>query len=151
MPSLTLTCIKTFFHYPGPDGTTLKSGRPLVMLNFNNNFTLPSGFLLSADFNYGSKGYYQLYESKGYTSLNLSLKKSFLNDKLQLSLDAYDIFNKNNTRASARLHDIIMNTVGKEETRKVGFAITYRFRTEKKMNNQSAAESEMSRLNMDNQ
>ena len=58
---------------------------------------------------------------------------------------------KNNTRASARLHDIIMNTVGKEETRKVGFTITYRFRTEKKMNNQSAAESEMSRLNMDNQ
>lgn len=151
MPSLTLTCIKTFFHYPGPDGTTLKSGRPLVMLNFNNSFTLPSGFLLSADFNYGSKGYYQLYESKGYTSLNLSLKKSFLNDKLQLSLDAYDIFNKNNTRASARLHDIIMNTVGKEETRKVGFTITYRFRTEKKMNNQRAAESEMSRLNMDNQ
>lgn len=44
-----------------------------------------------------------------------------------------------------------MNTVGKEETRKVGFTITYRFRTEKKMNNQSAAESEMSRLNMDNQ
>ena len=151
MPSLTLTCMKTFFHYPGPDGTTLKAGRPLVMLNFNNSFTLPSGFLLSADFNYGSKGYYQLYESKSYTSFNLSLKKSFLNDRLQLSLDGYDIFNKNNTRASARLNDIIMYSVGKEDTRKIGFTITYRFRTERTMNNQSAAESEMSRLNMGNQ
>lgn len=151
MPSLTLTCMKTFFHYPGPSGTTLKAGRPLVMLNFNNSFTLPAGFLLSADFNYGSKGYYQLYESKSYTSFNLSLKKSFLNDRLQLSLDGYDIFNKNNTRASARLNDIIMYSVGKEDTRKIGFTITYRFRTERTMNNQSAAESEMSRLNMGNQ
>ncbi len=151
MPSLTLTCMKTFFHYPGPDGTTLKAGRPLVMLNFNNSFTLPSGFLLSTDFNYGSKGYYQLYESKSYTSFNLSLKKSFLNDRLQLSLDGYDIFNKNNTRASARLNDIIMYSVGKDDTRKIGFTITYRFRTERTMNNQSAAESEMSRLNMGNQ
>lgn len=151
MPSLTLTCMKTFFHYPGPDGITLKAGRPLVMLNFNNSFTLPAGFLLSADFNYGSKGYYQLYESKSYTSFNLSLKKSFLNDRLQLSLDGYDIFNKNNTRASARLNDIIMYSVGKDDTRKIGFTITYRFRTERTMNNQSAAESEMSRLNMGNQ
>ena len=52
---------------------------------------------------------------------------------------------------TARLNDIIMHSVGKEETRKVGFTITYRFRTEKKMKNQSAAETEMSRLNMDNQ
>lgn len=151
MPSLTLTCMKSFFHYPGPSGTTLKAGRPLVMLSFNNSFTLPAGFLLSADFNYGSKGYYQLYESKSYTSFNLSLKKSFLNDRLQLSLDGYDIFNKNNTRASARLNDIIMYSVGKDDTRKIGFTITYRFRTERTMNNQSAAESEMSRLNMGNQ
>lgn len=150
MPSLTLTCMKTFFSYPGPNESILKAGRPLLMLNFNNSFTLPSGFLLSADFNYGSRGYYQLYEAKSYTSFNLSLKKSFLKDKLQLSLDAYDIFNKNNTRASARLNDIIMHSVGREETRKVGFTVTYRFRTEKKMNNQSAAETEMSRLNMDN-
>lgn len=132
IPSLTLTCMKTFFSYPGPNESILKAGRPLVMVNFNNSFTLPSGFLLSADFSYGSKGYYQLYESKGFTSFNLSLKKSFLKDKLQLSLDAYDIFNKNNTRASARLHDIIMHSVGKEETRKVGFTITYRFRTERR-------------------
>ena len=148
-PSLTLTCMKTFFNYPGPNESILKAGRPLVMVNFNNTFTLPSGFLLSADFNYGSKGYYQLYKAKSYTSFSLSLQKSFLKDKLQLSLDAYDIFNNNNTRASARLNDIIMYSVGKEETRKVGFTVTYRFRTEKKMNNKSAAETEMSRLNMD--
>jgi hypothetical protein len=148
IPSLTLTCMKTFFDYPGPDGSMLKSGRPLMILNFNNSFTLPSGFLLSADFNYGSRGYYQLYESKSYTSLNLSLKKSFLDDRLQLSLDGYDLFNKNKIRSAARLNDIIMNSIGKEDTRKVGFTVTYRFRTERTMNNRSAAENEMSRLNM---
>lgn len=148
IPSLTLTCLKTFFNYPGPDGSMLKSGRPLMILNFNNSFTLPSGFLLSADFNYGSRGYYQLYESKSYTSLNLSLKKSFLDDRLQLSLDGYDLFNKNKIRSAARLNDIIMNSIGKEDTRKVGFTVTYRFRTERTMNNRSAAENEMSRLNM---
>lgn len=44
-----------------------------------------------------------------------------------------------------------MYSVGKDDTRKIGFTITYRFRTERTMNNQSAAESEMSRLNMENQ
>ena len=151
LPSLTLTCLKTFFSYPGLDGSVLKSGRPLMILNFNNSFTLPAGFLLSADFNYGTRGYYQLYESKSYSSLNLSLKKSFLNDRLQLSLDGYDIFNKNKVRSGARLNDIIMNSISKEDTRKIGITVTYRFRTERAMNNRSAAENEMSRLNMDSQ
>lgn len=151
LPSLTLTCLKTFFSYPGLDGSVLKSGRPLMILNFSNSFTLPAGFLLSADFNYGTRGYYQLYESKSYSSLNLSLKKSFLNDRLQLSLDGYDIFNKNKVRSGARLNDIIMNSISKEDTRKIGITVTYRFRTERTMNNRSAAENEMSRLNMDNQ
>ena len=150
LPSLTLTCLKTFFSYPGPDGSVLKSGRPLMILNFSNSFTLPAGFLLSADFNYGTRGYYQLYESKSYSSLNLSLKKSFLNDRLQLSLDGYDIFNKNKVRSGARLNDIIMNSISKEDTRKIGITVTFRFRTERTMNNRSAAENEMSRLNMDN-
>ena len=151
LPSLTLTCLKTFFSYPGLDGSILKSGRPLMILNFSNSFTLPAGFLLSADFNYGTRGYYQLYESKSYSSLNLSLKKSFLNDRLQLSLDGYDIFNKNKVRSGARLNDIIMNSISKEDTRKIGITVTYRFRTERTMNNRSAAENEMSRLNMDSQ
>ena len=151
LPSLTLTCLKTFFSYPGLDGSMLKSGRPLMILNFSNSFTLPAGFLLSADFNYGTRGYYQLYESKSYSSLNLSLKKSFLNDRLQLSLDGYDIFNMNKVRSGARLNDIIMNCISKEDTRKIGITVTYRFRTERTMNNRSAAENEMSRLNMDSQ
>lgn len=81
----------------------------------------------------------------------MSLKKSFLNDRLQLSLDGYDIFNKNDVRSGARLNDIIMNSISKEDTRKIGITVTYRFRTERTMNNRSAAESEMSRLNMNSQ
>ena len=67
------------------------------------------------------------------------------------SLDGYDIFNKNKVRSGARLNDIIMNSISKEDTRKIGFTITYRFRTERTMNNRSAAETEMSRLNVSNQ
>lgn len=84
-------------------------------------------------------------------SVSLSYNTQTLQQSFSYSIHTEDIFNKNNTRASARLNDIIMHSVGKEETRKVGFTVTYRFRTEKKMNNQSAAETEMSRLNMDNQ
>ena len=50
-----------------------------------------------------------------------------------------------------RLNDIIMNSISKEDTRKIGITVTYRFRTERTMNNRSAAENEMSRLNMDSQ
>ena len=77
--------------------------------------------------------------------------KSFMNDRLQLSLDGYDIFNMNKVRSGARLNDIIMNSISKEDTRKIGITVTYRFRTERTMNNRSAAENEMSRLNMDSQ
>ena len=49
---------KQLLSYPGLDGSVLKSGRPLMILNFSNSFTLPAGFLLSADFNYGTRGYY---------------------------------------------------------------------------------------------
>ena len=38
--------------------------------------------------------------------------------------------NNNKIRSAARLNDIIMNSIGKEDTRKVGFTVTYRFRTE---------------------
>ena len=40
--------------------------------------------------------------------------KSFMNDRLQLSLDGYDIFNKNKVRSGARLNDIIMNSISKD-------------------------------------
>ena len=54
-------------------------------------------------------------------------------------------------RSGARLNEISMNRNSKEDTRKIGITVTYRFRTERTMNNRSAAENEMSRLNMDNQ
>ena len=37
-----------------------------------------------------------------------------MNDRLQLSLDGYDIFNKNKVRSGARLNDIIMNSISKD-------------------------------------
>lgn len=148
-PSLTLTCMKSFFNYPGAGGSMLKAGRPITILNCTNSFSLPAGVLLSADFTYGWKGDFQMIEMKDYSSLNLSMKKSFLNDKLRFSLDIYDLFNQNQSHSVSRLNDIIMRYISKEETRKIGLTVIYRFRTEKKMNSQSAARTELSRLNMD--
>lgn len=147
LPSFTLTCMKSFFHYPGYQ-ETLKAKRPLTILNIDNNFTLPLNFLASINLTYAWKGDYQIIRIKNYSSLNLSLKKSFLKEQLQVSFDWHDIFNQDKNRCITQLNDIMMYTHNTNDTRKIGLSVTYRFRNNKEMKNRSAAQTEMSRLDM---
>ena len=65
---------------------------PLFIGSLNNTFTLPAGFLLTADFRYQSCGQVQNITLKRpqYT-LNIGLRKSFLNDALSIEARANDL------------------------------------------------------------
>ena len=65
---------------------------PLFVGSLNNTFTLPAGFLLSADFNYQSRGQVQNITLKRpqYT-LNIGLRKSLFNDALSIEARANDL------------------------------------------------------------
>ena len=83
---------------------------------------------------------------KSSSSVNLSIKKSFLNDRLRLSLDGYDIFNGDRNRACRQIYNVRSSFNTKYETRKVGLTLTYRFHKIKERENQTSAEVEMKRL-----
>lgn len=150
-PMLSLVCMKSFADYPGPNGTTLHNGRPVVFCTLASDCDLSSGYMLSARFDYNFGGYIGTFKVRPYSSLNLSLKKSFMKDRLRLSIDAYDLFEKGYTRALWNINNLKMNTRMLPETRKFGITLTWRFRKSKEMNKQSAAEKEMSRLKLDEQ
>lgn len=88
------------------------------------------------------------HQNKKLFILKLSLKKSFLKEQLQVSLDWHDIFNQDKNRCITQLNDIMMYTHNTNDTRKIGLSVTYRFRNNKQMKNRSAAQTEMSRLDM---
>ena len=144
--SLTGFFQKSIMHYPGIDGTTFHDGHPSTILNFDNDFKLPKHFLLSLSWQQVWGGYMESINVKSSSSVNLSIKKSFLNDRLRLSLDGYDIFNGDRNRACRQIYNVRSSFNTKYETRKVGLTLTYRFHKIKERENQTSAEVEMKRL-----
>lgn len=144
--SLTGFFQKSIMHYPGIDGTTFHDGHPSTILNFDNDFKLPKHFLLSLSWQQVWGGYMESINVKSSSSVNLSIKKSFLNDRLRLSLDGYDIFNGDRNRACRQIYNVRSSFNTKYETRKVGLTLTYRFHKIKERENQTSAEAEMKRL-----
>jgi len=144
--SLTGFLQKSFMHYPGIGGAMLNDGHPSTILNFDNDFQLPKHFLLSLSWQQVFGGYLESINVKSSSSVNFSIKKSFLKDRLRLSLDGYDIFNGDRNRACRQIYNVKSSLNTKNETRKVGLTLTYRFHKIKKRENQTSAEVEMRRL-----
>lgn len=147
-PMFSLVLMKSFFHYPGPEDTTLHDGRPVILGSVASDFNLPKGLLFSARLDYNLGGYLQMLKVKPYSSLNFSLKKSFLKDRLDLSVDIYDLFDKGHNKATWQLNNLNFNHKQFCETRKFGITLTWRFRKSREMNGQNAAKEEMKRLNL---
>ena len=145
-PTLTGLMQKSFVHYPGVDGQMFSDKRPTVMLTFDNDFQLPKGWLLSAGYQQLFGGYLETIYLSPLSTFNLSIKKSFLQDRLRLSIDANDIFNGDKTKGSRQIHNVVTNTFSKYETRKIGITLTYRFRKNVEKKKISSAETEMKRL-----
>lgn len=145
-PSATISLMKSYADYPGPDGTTLKDGRPIVSVNVRNDFKLFHNWLVSAQFEYNFGGYLQMIKVEPFSSLNFSVRKSFANDRWRLSLNAYDLFNKSAYKGLWKHGNIQIYNYSRNDSRKFGITLTYRFRKSREMDRQTAAETEMSRL-----
>ena len=101
---------------------------------------------LSAGYQQLFGGYLETIYLSPLSTFNLSIKKSFLQDRLRLSIDANDIFNGDKTKSSRQIHNVVTNTFSKYETRKIGITLTYRFRKNVEKKKISSAETEMKRL-----
>ena len=105
---------------------------PLFIGSLNNTFTLPAGFLLTADFSYQSCGQVQNITLKRpqYT-LNIGLRKSFLNDALSIEARANDLLLGCKQEALLYMESSQMKDLSWSDTRSFSLTVRYKFNAAK--------------------
>ena len=84
---------KQWYDIQTPQGN-LSLDNPMGTIIWNNNLSLPLGFMLDADFMYTSKGDMKNGRFlKPSWRMDMALQKSLLNDRLNIRLDATNLFN----------------------------------------------------------
>lgn len=86
-PMLDLSIMKNYFSIGN-----VKYNKPFFFVTFNNSFQLPYGIVANVDMDYVTKGHSTTIEWAETGGLNLSLYKSFFNDKLSINLQGRDLF-----------------------------------------------------------
>ena len=93
-PQLTLMLLQQWYMVDMPDGTRKNFNSPMGSFSWRNNFRLPWGLLLDVDASLDTPGdneNFHLYRTAW--CLDVSLRKSFLKDRLSLQLQGRDLFN----------------------------------------------------------
>lgn len=128
-------------------GETMNYNNPVAYFTLNNDFTLPHGYVLSLTGDYhtaGNNGSMQLLSSG---TVNIGLRKSWLNERLMLGLNGYDLFHTNRT-GGVRYSPSSMHAY--EDTfnsRKVELSVTFRFNaSQSKYKGTGASGDEIKRL-----
>lgn len=122
--------------------------RPLVVINMNNDVSLPAGLLLNLSASYQGKGNYQnvsLVSATFYASA--SLRKSFFNDRLTLTAGIRDIFQESSSlvRINFERGDFLQG--GSGDSRRAYLTLRYKFNaTRARFRGKSAIENELKRL-----
>lgn len=146
-PSVTAALFKDFFKTKYL-GKPTDNSNPIVQIDWNNGFNLPGGFFFNAEYQYMSGGNAQMMKLEPTHTLNLSLQKSFLQDKLTFTLEGNDLLNKSNQRIKGGIGTVYLKQFQFWDQRNISLHLTYRFnsRNKKEYKGQSAAESETRRL-----
>lgn len=130
-PQLYLEIRKQWLTFQALDETR-KLNKPIFLASFNNAFTLPANFIFNVDFTYIGKGHTEnVYLYKSRSQLDLSLVKTFFNDKLSVELKGSDLFRK--MIDYNRLYDkrTILWNANIYDTREVSITLRYKFNTGK--------------------
>ena len=136
---------KQWYDGDGPQGK-MKFNKPIGTLTFQNNLSLPKGFLLGINGTWMSKGYDEnIYVSKDMLTMSASLYKSFLKDKLSVQ------FNANNLLEQKQEVTVFsgMRTMQNIQVYHRQFDLTLRYKfnaTKSKYKGTGAGESQKSRM-----
>ena len=128
-------------------GSDYNANRPLLYLDFDNTLILPHNWTIRLDYTYQSRKYSELGVMNAWSSLDLSLTKSFLQKRLVVRLEANDLLlgqNESWQHKGAYCH---FKRTGIDNTRSFGINITYNFNaTKSKYKGTGAGNAEKSRL-----
>ena len=105
---------------------------PYYIFSLYNGFHLPKGWYLNLSFSYRSSGTYDFLTICSVHNFDFQLYKSFLKDRLSLSLNVNDIFNTKRQKTDGTYGNVRFQQQKWEDTRSVQLRLTYRFNQAKK-------------------
>ena len=105
---------------------------PYYIFSLYNGFHLPKGWYLNLSFSYRSSGTYDFLTISSVHNFDFQLYKSFLKDRLSLSLNVSDIFNTKSRKTDGTYGNVRFQQQKWEDTRSVQLRLTYRFNQAKK-------------------
>jgi len=122
--------------------------KPLLSYYFENAFSLPHGWTLTANVSGSSQG--DMHTNRfgaSWFTMDASVAKSFMNKSLQVKLSATDIFNTANYDWSMNTYGIRVDKRQTYDRRGVALSVTYNLRPRKsRYKGRSASEAELRRL-----
>lgn len=121
---------------------------PIFTASFNNTWKLPLGFMLGLDSYIQSAGATQnIYSEKPNGYVNVSVRKSFLNDALSVELRGNDIFKTNRISYSMYSGDYYLYQKSTWDRQEFAVTVRYKFNTAKsKYKGTGAGDSQKSRM-----
>ncbi len=105
---------------------------PYYIFSLYNGFHLPKGWYMNLSFSYRSSGTYDFVTISSVHNFDFQLYKSFLKDRLSLSLNVNDIFNTKRQKTDGTYGNVQFQQQKWEDTRSVQLRLTYRFNQAKK-------------------
>ncbi|MEJ8756863.1 TonB dependent receptor [Pontibacter sp. H259] len=102
--------------------------RMFFMLQSNHNIALPHKFKLEMNGTYQSKGAHALYVVEPRWWVNMGLKRSFLNDKLDVALNMNDVFKSQRLKLATIVSEGNVNDFDQYfRQRNIGLTLRYKF------------------------
>ena len=126
----------------------LKLNDPMIIASLNNSFSLPKGYLVTLDGNFQGKGSTQNVDlTNNQFIVNLGVTKSFLNDKLSVTLKLHDALSSNRQAVKAYNNKLHIFQDSKFDTRELEFTVRYKFNTNgNRYKGTGAGQNEFNRL-----
>ena len=120
---------------------------PYYIFSLYNGFHLPKGWYMNLSFSYRSSGTYDFLTISSVHNFDFQLYKSFLKDRLSLSLNVSDIFNTRRQKTDGTYGNVRFQQQKWEDTRGVQLRLTYRFnQAKKKYRGENSAQEAVGRM-----
>ena len=121
--------------------------RPIWEFAFKNMLIPNKDWLITCDVTGLTRGHEMANDFRGRWGIDLSVRRYFLNKRLQVSLSANDIFHTRNQEWSIRAKDVVAYKYSNQDSRKIMLGISYSFNPKKsKYKGATAGEAESKRL-----
>lgn len=122
-PSFTASVYKQFFS-TNFEGIVHHYEKPSFDFTLDNYFNLPWGIILNVDLMYNTGGNFDTQHYEPYGTIDIGLRKSFLNDALQISLWGYDLGKWQDYTTKEQLGRLYTHRYADTDTRSVALTIT---------------------------